>query len=100
DKKIKSIQEIRETIVLAGTRRIRPAVMTSATTFIGLMPILWSTGAGAEIAKPMAIPSVGGMTMAMIVFFMVPCLNAWIKERKFKKELEKNPEIAEEGIVV
>lgn len=100
DKKIKSIQEIRDTIVLAGTRRIRPAIMTSATTFIGLMPILWSTGAGAEVAKPMAIPSVGGMTMAMIVFFLVPCLNAWIKERKFHKELGKNPEIAEEGIIV
>ncbi len=100
DKKIKSIQEIRDTIVLAGTRRIRPAVMTSATTFIGLMPIIWSTGAGAEIAKPMAIPSIGGMTMAMIVFFLVPCLNAWIKERKFKKELNKDPGIAETGMII
>ncbi|MCF6149004.1 MAG: efflux RND transporter permease subunit [Candidatus Kuenenia sp.] len=100
EKKIKNIQEIRDTIVLAGTRRVRPCAMTSATTFIGLMPIIWSTGAGAEVAKPMAIPAVGGMTMAMIVFFIVPCLNAWLKERKFKKELEKNPEIAEKGIIV
>jgi len=100
DKKIKSIQEIRETVLMAGTRRIRPCMMTAATTFIGLMPILWSTGAGAEVAKPMAIPSIGGMAMALVSVFIIPCLNSWHKEYKFMKELRKRPEIAEKGIVV
>ena len=56
---------------MAGTRRIRPCMMT-ATTFIGLVPILWSTGAGSEVAKPMAIPSIGGMAMALVSVFIIP----------------------------
>lgn len=100
ERKMKSVQEIRDTILLAGTRRIRPCMMTAATTFIGLIPILWETGAGAEIAKPMAIPSIGGMAMALVSVFVVPCLNAWHKEHKFKKALKKDPSIAETGILV
>lgn len=100
ERKMKSVQEIRNTILLAGTRRIRPCMMTAATTFIGLLPILWSTGAGSEVAKPMAIPSIGGMAMALISVFIVPCLNAWHKEYKFKKALKKDPGIAETGILV
>ncbi|MCF6157369.1 MAG: efflux RND transporter permease subunit [wastewater metagenome] len=100
ERKMKSIQDIRDTILLAGTRRIRPSMMTSVTTFIGLLPILWATGAGAEIAKPMAIPSIGGMAMAAITVFIIPCLNAWHKEYKFKKALKKDPSVAETGIFV
>lgn len=97
-KKMKSIQDIRDTILMAGTRRIRPCMMTTATTFIGLMPILWSTGA--EVAKPMAIPSIGGMAMAMVRVFIIPCLNAWRKERKFTKALKRDPAVAETGVIV
>lgn len=100
ERKMRSVQEIRDTILLAGTRRIRPCMMTAATTFIGLLPILWSTGAGSEIAKPMAIPSIGGMAMALVSVFVVPCLNAWHKEYKFKKALKKDPGITETGILV
>jgi Cu(I)/Ag(I) efflux system membrane protein CusA/SilA len=100
ERRMKSIQDIRDTILMAGTRRIRPCIMTAATTFIGLAPILWETGAGAEVAKPMAIPSIGGMAMALVSVFIIPCLNAWHKEHKFKKALKKDPGIAERGILV
>ena len=100
ERKMKSVQDIRDTILTAGTRRIRPCMMTAATTFIGLIPILWSTGAGAEVAKPMAIPSIGGMAMALVSVFIIPCLNAWQKEHKFKKALKKDPTVAETGIIV
>jgi len=99
-RKMKSAQDIRDTILMAGTRRIRPCMMTAATTFIGLLPILWSTGAGAEVAKPMAIPSIGGMAMALVSVFIIPCLNAWHKEHKLKKALKKDPGVAETGIIV
>jgi Cu(I)/Ag(I) efflux system membrane protein CusA/SilA len=92
--------DIRDTIFMAGTRRIRPCMMTAATTFIGLVPILWSTGAGAEVAKPMAIPSIGGMAMALVSVFIIPCLNAWHKEHKFNKAVEQDPSVAETGIMV
>ena len=74
--------------------------MTAATTFIGLIPILWETGAGAEVAKPMAIPSIGGMAMALVSVFIIPCLNAWHKERKFLKAVKQNPGIKETGVFV
>lgn len=99
-RKMKSIHDIRDTILMAGTRRIRPCVMTAATTFIGLIPILWETGAGAEVAKPMAIPSIGGMAMALVSVFIIPCLNAWHKERKFLKAVKQNPGIKETGVFV
>jgi Cu(I)/Ag(I) efflux system membrane protein CusA/SilA len=97
---MKSAQDIRDTILMAGTRRIRPCMMTAATTFIGLIPILWSTGAGAEVAKPMAIPSIGGMAMALVSVFIIPCLNAWHKEHKLTKALKKDPSIAETGMII
>ena len=71
---------------------------TATTTFIGLVPILWSTGA--EVAKPMAIPSIGGMAMALVSVFIIPCLNAWHKEHKFTKALKKDSSIAEKGMIV
>jgi copper/silver efflux system protein len=98
--KMKNVLDIRNTILMAGTRRIRPCMMTAATTFIGLIPILWSTGAGAEVAKPMAIPSIGGMALALVSVFIIPCLNAWHKEHKLKKALKSDPTIAKTGIIV
>jgi Cu(I)/Ag(I) efflux system membrane protein CusA/SilA len=48
----------------------------------------------------MAIPSIGGMAMALVSVFIIPCLNAWHKEHKLKKALRENPSIAETGIIV
>jgi Cu(I)/Ag(I) efflux system membrane protein CusA/SilA len=59
--------------------------MTSATTILALLPILTSTGRGADIMVPMAIPSFGGMILAVIVIFIVPVLFCWMQERKIKQ---------------
>jgi copper/silver efflux system protein len=62
----------------AGQKRVRPALMTTATTLLALLPILTSTGSGADIMIPMAIPAFGGMTIALITLFLVPVLfTAW-----------------------
>ena len=82
----KTIPEIREAVVEAGLRRIRPAVMTSATTIIALLPILTSTGRGSDIMVPMAIPAFGGMAVAAITYFVVPVLYCMREERKIKKQ--------------
>ncbi|MFV0267010.1 MAG: efflux RND transporter permease subunit [Draconibacterium sp.] len=76
---------IRAAVVEAGQRRIKPAVMTSGTTIIALLPILTSTGRGADIMIPMAIPAFGGMIFAAITYFIVPVLYSYREERKLKK---------------
>ncbi|MEP4533633.1 MAG: efflux RND transporter permease subunit, partial [Cyclobacteriaceae bacterium] len=82
----KTIPEIRDAVVEAGLRRIRPAVMTSATTIIALLPILTSTGRGSDIMIPMAIPAFGGMAVAAITYFVVPVLYCMREERKLNKQ--------------
>jgi len=83
--KTTDIKGIRAATVEAGHRRIKPAVMTSATTIIALLPILTSTGRGSDIMIPMAIPAFGGMLFAAITYFIVPVLYCWREERKILK---------------
>ncbi len=86
DKKTpKSIEEVRATVLEAGMKRVRPAMMTTATTIIALLPVLTSTGKGSDIMVPMAIPSVGGMLIATLTIFVVPVLYSLWQERKVKK---------------
>ena len=64
--KTDNLKGIRAATIEAGQRRIKPAVMTSATTIIALLPILPSTGRGSDIMIPMAVPAFGGMLFASI----------------------------------
>ena len=80
------LEEVRKAVVEAGMRRIRPALMTAGTTMIALLPVLTSTGRGADIMVPMAIPSFGGMTLSLISVFLVPVLYCIREERKLKKQ--------------
>ncbi|OIQ51401.1 Cation efflux system protein CusA [Pseudodesulfovibrio hydrargyri] len=81
-----SIQAIRKAILEGAQRRIRPALMTSATTILALIPVLTSTGRGADIMVPMAIPSFGGMTIAILTVFVVPTLYCLVEELRFKRD--------------
>ncbi len=76
--------EIRKSVIEAGQKRIRPCLMTTATTILALLPVLTSTGRGSDIMIPMAIPSFGGMLVALITLFVVPVLYSWSKEVKIK----------------
>ena len=78
-------QEIRASVVEAGEKRIRPCLMTTATTILALLPVLTSTGRGSDIMIPMAIPSFGGMVIALITLFVVPVLYSWKQEVQLKK---------------
>ncbi|MCH4553073.1 efflux RND transporter permease subunit [Aestuariibaculum lutulentum] len=77
-------KEIRASVVEAGEKRIRPCLMTTATTILALLPVLTSTGRGSDIMIPMAIPSFGGMLIALITLFVVPVLYSWKAEMKVK----------------
>ncbi len=80
ERSIASVQDIREATVAGAVRRIRPCLMTSATTILALIPILTSTGRGADVMVPMAIPSFGGMLVVLVSVFVVPVLYCAIKE--------------------
>ncbi len=73
---------VRRATVEAANRRVRPALMTSATTILALLPILTLTGRGADIMIPMAIPSFGGMVVALITLFTVPTLYCLREEKR------------------
>lgn len=77
-----NVAEIRDAVVEGGLRRVRPAVMTTATTILALLPVLTATGRGADIMLPMAIPSVGGMLIQTLTMFTVPVFYALWEELK------------------
>ncbi len=76
----RSISEIRRATVEAGQRRVRPCLMTTATTVLALIPVLTSSGRGSDIMVPMAIPSFGGMLVVVVSIFVVPVLFCTVKE--------------------
>ena len=77
-----SKDEIRKMVVTAGTRRVRPCLMTTATTILALIPVLTSTGRGSDIMVPMAIPSFGGMLIEIVTMLIVPVLYCLVMELK------------------
>jgi Cu(I)/Ag(I) efflux system membrane protein CusA/SilA len=78
--------EIREAVVYAGLKRVRPAVMTTASTLIAFLPVLTSTGKGSDIMVPMAIPTFGGMIIQSMTMFVVPILQCWWREGVVKRK--------------
>jgi Cu(I)/Ag(I) efflux system membrane protein CusA/SilA len=76
----RDVAEIKKLVVKGASRRIRPALMTTATTLIALIPVLTSDGRGSDIMVPMAIPSFGGMLVAVITTLLVPVLYCATKE--------------------
>ena len=86
----KTKEEIRTSVIEAGEKRIRPCLMTTATTILALLPVLTSTGRGSDIMIPMAIPSFGGMVIALMTLFVVPVLFSWRKEAGLKKNIKED----------
>ncbi|MEZ6082709.1 MAG: efflux RND transporter permease subunit [Phycisphaerae bacterium] len=84
NQKVENISQIRAATLEAGKRRIRPCLMTTATTILALLPVLTSSGRGSDIMVPMAIPSFGGMTIEIITMLVVPVLFCTFQETKFK----------------
>ena len=86
-----SIDEIRAMVLDAGLKRIRPCLMATATTVIGLMPIFLTHGRGSDVMQPMAIPSVGGMAIQLLTLFIAPCLYCAVQEWHFRRSLGERP---------
>ena len=78
----KTRDDVRERALEAGTRRVRPCMMTTATTLLALLPVITSTGRGADVMVPMALPAAGGMFLALVTLFVVPVLYALVEESR------------------
>jgi Cu(I)/Ag(I) efflux system membrane protein CusA/SilA len=76
-----------EAVTEGALLRLRPKVMTVSTVVASLLPIMWSTSAGAEIMKPLATPVLGGMVSSLLhVLIVTPVIFFWLRERELKKE--------------
>jgi Cu(I)/Ag(I) efflux system membrane protein CusA/SilA len=66
--------------------RLRPKVMTVATTIASLLPIMWSHRAGAEVMKPLATPVIGGVLSSLVhILIVTPVIFLWLRERELRK---------------
>ncbi len=79
-------RDIYESTFEGAVLRLRPKLMTVAVALLGLVPIMWSTGTGADVMKPIAAPMIGGMISSAIhVLIMTPVIFVLMKTRDLKK---------------
>jgi Cu(I)/Ag(I) efflux system membrane protein CusA/SilA len=95
EKQPSTVHDVREAVVEAGKKRVRPAMMTAAVAIIALLPVLSSTGKGADIMIPMAIPTFGGMIIQVMTVFVVPLFQAMWREWAVTREPNKEIQIIE-----
>ena len=83
---------LRDAVMEGALLRLRPKVMTVSTVIAGLLPIMWSTRAGAEVMKPLATPVLGGMVSSLLhVLIVTPVIFFWIRERRLGLQREPLP---------
>jgi Cu(I)/Ag(I) efflux system membrane protein CusA/SilA len=79
-------EDLKEAVVEGAVLRLRPKVMTVSTVVAGLLPIMWSASAGAEVMKPLATPVLGGMISSLLhVLIVTPVIFYWLRERELKR---------------
>ena len=83
DGKVPTVKDLYEAVIEGAVERVRPKMMTVASTMIGLLPILWGTGTGASVMKRIAAPMIGGMVSSTILtLLVVPAIYSLVKERQ------------------
>lgn len=87
--RLRSAAELREAVVHGAVKRIRPKFMTVATMLAGLMPLMWATGAGADVMKRIAAPMVGGVVTSFVLELVVyPAIyEAWKWHAEVKRQV-------------
>ena len=84
--RLKNLNDLKGAILHGAVKRVRPKVMTVACMFLGLLPIMWSTGTGADVMKRIAAPMVGGViTSTILELIIYPAIYVIWKERELKR---------------
>jgi Cu(I)/Ag(I) efflux system membrane protein CusA/SilA len=85
--RMKGREDLKEAIVEGAVKRLRPKVMTVAVMFMGLVPIMWSTGAGSDVMRRIAAPMIGGIFTSFVMELLVyPVIYEIWKEREIRRE--------------
>jgi Cu(I)/Ag(I) efflux system membrane protein CusA/SilA len=78
--------ELTDAIIRGAVHRLRPKLMTEGVAIVGLMPMLWASGVGAEVIKPMAAPVLGGLLVAdEVIDLLLPVVFNWYQSRRWRK---------------
>ena len=78
---------IREYVIEGSAKRLRPKLMTVSVSLFGLIPILWATGVGSDIMRPITIPLIGGtITSTIYVLLVTPVVFEMVRERELKRK--------------
>jgi Cu(I)/Ag(I) efflux system membrane protein CusA/SilA len=95
---IQSLDELRLAVIEGAVHRLRPKLLTEGVAIIALAPMLWATGVGAEIIKPMAIPVLGGLLIAdEVVDIFLPVRFYWVRRARWLK-LHPEASTDEDGV--
>ena len=80
-----SESDLRSAVMEGAVHRLRPKLLTEGTTILGLAPMLWATGVGAEVIRPMAAPVLGGILVAdEVIDLFLPVLFYWVRRRRWR----------------
>ena len=80
-----TLAELRQAVMDGAVHRLRPKLLTEGTTIIGLAPMLWATGVGAEVIKPMAAPVLGGILIAdEVIDLLLPVMFYWVRRLRMR----------------
>jgi Cu(I)/Ag(I) efflux system membrane protein CusA/SilA len=81
-----SLPQLREAVLTGAVHRLRPKLLTEATTILGLAPMLWADGVGAEVIRPMVAPVLGGILVAdEVIDLFLPVMFYRVRERRWRK---------------
>ncbi|HND53522.1 MAG TPA: efflux RND transporter permease subunit, partial [Pirellulaceae bacterium] len=81
-----TLDELRSAVLRGAVHRLRPKLLAEATTLIGLAPMLWATGVGAEVIGPMAVPVLGGILVAdEVIDLFLPVMFYWVRRRRWQR---------------
>jgi Cu(I)/Ag(I) efflux system membrane protein CusA/SilA len=81
---IPSLDALKQAVIEGAVHRLRPKLLTEGVAIVGLVPMLWATGTGAEIMRPMAAPVLGGLLIAdEVIDLMIPVLFYQLRKRRW-----------------
>jgi len=81
-----TLEQLRQAVLNGAVHRLRPKLLTEATTVIGLAPLLWASGVGAEVLRPMVVPVLGGLLIAdEVIDLFLPVLFFWVRRRRWQR---------------
>jgi Cu(I)/Ag(I) efflux system membrane protein CusA/SilA len=96
-----SLEQLRQAVLTGAVHRLRPKLLTECVTILGLAPLLWASGAGAEVIKPMVVPVLGGLLIAdEVIDLFLPVLFFWVRRRRWQRLHAASawPAVSAEGV--